>query len=59
DYGITMYDQGYTDHGYVEYSHEPPPLDYSQMTPPPPPPPAYFHAPQMFSDENPNACSIM
>jgi copper chaperone CopZ len=32
---------------------------------PPPPPPAYpygashLHAPQMFSDENPNACSVM
>lgn len=49
DYGITNYDQGHINHGYaVEYSHAPPP-----------PPPAYYNAPLMFSDENPNACSIM
>lgn len=56
DYGImtTSYDQGYVNHGYHHvmeggYSHAP--------TQP------YYHgsanAPQMFSDENPNACSIM
>ncbi|KAK1400173.1 heavy metal-associated isoprenylated plant protein 6 [Heracleum sosnowskyi] len=50
DYGITNYDQGHLNHGYaMEYSHAPPP-----------PPPAYYNnAPQMFSDENPNACSVM
>ncbi|KAK3022071.1 hypothetical protein RJ639_047339 [Escallonia herrerae] len=47
--------EGYASHGYtMDYSHPPPP--------PPPPPPTYLHdahAPQMFSDENPNACSVM
>ncbi|CAK9182614.1 unnamed protein product, partial [Ilex paraguariensis] len=53
DYGVTMHDQGPSNsHGYmVEYSHAPPPA--------PPPPEYYYHAPQMFSDENPNACSVM
>ncbi|XP_052174461.1 heavy metal-associated isoprenylated plant protein 3-like [Diospyros lotus] len=47
------YDQGYGSHGYaVAGSSQPPP-------PPPPPPMPYAHAPQMFSDENPNACSVM
>lgn len=46
------YNQDYSNHGYVmDYSYPPPP--------PPPPPPSYMHAPQMFSDENPNACSVM
>jgi len=49
------YDQGYPNHGYiVEYSHPPPP--------PPPPPYDYGHpnqGHQMFSDENPNGCSVM
>lgn len=49
DYGITNYDQGHLNHGYArEYMHAPPP-----------PPPAYYNAPLMFSDENPNACSVM
>ncbi|KAL1819544.1 hypothetical protein ACET3Z_014413 [Daucus carota] len=45
DYGIAMHDQG---HGYGvdHYLHAPPP-------------PAYYRAPQMFSDENPNACTVM
>ncbi|XP_058207954.1 heavy metal-associated isoprenylated plant protein 3-like isoform X3 [Rhododendron vialii] len=55
-YANPGYDQGYPNHGYiVEYSH-----------PPPPPPSYYMPAPQtfsdqhqMFSDENPNACSTM
>ncbi|KAH7856195.1 hypothetical protein Vadar_033814 [Vaccinium darrowii] len=47
------YDQGYPNHGYiVEYSH-----------PPPPPPPYGYSYPnqghEMFSDENPNGCSVM
>lgn len=49
------YNQDYSNHGYVaEYSHPPPP--------PPPPQPIYFqdpHGHQIFSDENPNACSVM
>ncbi|KAL8149920.1 hypothetical protein AgCh_006795 [Apium graveolens] len=50
DYGLTNYDQGHVNHGYaVEYLH----------APPPPPPPVYYNAPLMFSDENPNACSVM
>lgn len=53
-YGVPVYNQGYINPGYnqgymVEYSHPPPP----------PPPPSYAHDPNMFSDENPNACSIM
>ncbi|XAR51056.1 hypothetical protein NMG60_11005566 [Bertholletia excelsa] len=53
-YGIPVYQTGYPSHGYanpgyvVEYSHPPPP----------PPPPPYLHG-QMFSDENPNGCSVM
>ncbi|KAM7526155.1 hypothetical protein LguiA_016057 [Lonicera macranthoides] len=49
------YSQDYSNNGYmVEYSHPPPP--------PPPPQPIYFqdpHGHQIFSDENPNACSVM
>lgn len=48
-YGMTNYDQGHLNHGYAaDYIHAPPP-----------PPPAYYNAPLMFSDENPNACSVM
>ncbi|KAL8168296.1 hypothetical protein V2J09_009795 [Rumex salicifolius] len=41
--------------------HAPPPPGYGYpmeygIAPPPPP---YLHAPLMFSDENPNACSVM
>ncbi|KAG5582540.1 hypothetical protein H5410_053167 [Solanum commersonii] len=55
DYGATTYDHGYGHTGYVvEYGHQP-------QYVPPPPPPTYLnaHAPQMFSDENPNGCFIM
>ncbi|WOH00882.1 hypothetical protein DCAR_0520258 [Daucus carota subsp. sativus] len=48
DYGITNYDQGHVNHGYpveYQYHHAPPPV--------------YYNAPLMFSDENPNACSVM
>ncbi|KAL6987365.1 hypothetical protein U1Q18_013114 [Sarracenia purpurea var. burkii] len=59
-YSTPVYDQGFSNpyssqvvnHGY---SH-PPPLEYSYV---PPPPPSYVDAPQIFSDENPNACSVM
>lgn len=63
DYGIAMpssssshgyVSEGYVNHGHmVEYSH---PHMYQQ------PPPSFYqdpHAHQMFSDENPNACSVM
>ncbi|XP_027071213.2 heavy metal-associated isoprenylated plant protein 3 [Coffea arabica] len=55
DYGVsvpTMYGQGgYGTTGYV--------VDYRPHEPPPPPP-VYLPAhDQMFSDENPNACSVM
>jgi copper chaperone CopZ len=49
------YNQDYPHHNYMmEYSHPPPPV--------PPPQPIYFHdsqGHQMFSDENPNGCSVM
>ncbi|OIT28584.1 PREDICTED: heavy metal-associated isoprenylated plant protein 6-like [Nicotiana attenuata] len=56
DYGVTMYDHGYNAHtGYVmEYGHHP-----SSYVPPSPPPTYLNNAPQMFSDENPNGCSVM
>ncbi|GAA0153897.1 hypothetical protein LIER_12025 [Lithospermum erythrorhizon] len=42
------------------YSHMPETSGYaSSYSHMPPPMPSYLHAPQMFSDENPNACSIM
>ncbi|MFS8012116.1 putative heavy metal-associated domain, HMA, heavy metal-associated domain superfamily [Helianthus anomalus] len=62
DYGPSSSNHGYVyqgyNHGYaMEYSH----------TPPLPPPPMYVNDPRgmyqpetgMFSDENPNACSVM
>ncbi|KAJ8537765.1 hypothetical protein K7X08_014305 [Anisodus acutangulus] len=56
DYGMTMYDPGYNAHtGYVtEYAYHPP-----SYVPPPPPTTYFNNAPQMFSDENPNGCSVM
>ncbi|KAL3531972.1 hypothetical protein ACH5RR_005493 [Cinchona calisaya] len=55
DYGINMptmmYNQGYGNTGYV--------VEHRPYEPPPPPPvylPAHDH---MFSDENPNGCSVM
>ncbi|KAL8135940.1 hypothetical protein AgCh_010527 [Apium graveolens] len=50
DYGVAMHDQvqGHVTQGYAvdHYLHAPPPT-------------AYYRGPQMFSDENPNACSVM
>ncbi|KAA8516571.1 hypothetical protein F0562_016923 [Nyssa sinensis] len=46
------YAQPYYQNNAVEYSHAPPPPPYL-------PAPQPWHAPQMFSDENPNACSVM
>lgn len=55
DYGVTMYDHGYNAHtGYaIEHSH------YQPSYVPPPPPTTYLNDAQMFSDENPNGCSVM
>ncbi|KAL3358306.1 hypothetical protein AABB24_015437 [Solanum stoloniferum] len=55
DYGVTMYDPGYNAHtGYaMEYGYHQP----SYV--PPPPPTTYLNNAQMFSDENPNGCSVM
>ncbi|KAK1403385.1 heavy metal-associated isoprenylated plant protein 6 [Heracleum sosnowskyi] len=48
DYGIAMHDQGHVSHGYaVDYLHAPPPPAFN------------YRGPQMFSDENPNACTVM
>ncbi|KAK3001146.1 hypothetical protein RJ639_021071 [Escallonia herrerae] len=60
DYGVSTssYHPGYANEGYVNHGYA---MEYSHP-PPPPPPPTYLHdanAPQMFSDENPNACSVM
>nr|GMD47805.1 heavy metal-associated isoprenylated plant protein 3-like [Ipomoea batatas] len=60
DYGLTMSDPSSSSHtGYSSYpyAHAPPPY----MHVPPTPPPTYVHAPSpnMFSDEDPNACSVM
>ncbi|XP_059667598.1 heavy metal-associated isoprenylated plant protein 3-like [Cornus florida] len=45
---VIPFNEGYVNPGYaMEYSHAPPYL------------PPHLHAPQMFSDENPNACSVM
>lgn len=60
DYGLPMNhyqdyppNYGYGNTGYVQYAHGPPP-----------PPPTYMNTnmnmnDQMFSDENPNGCSVM
>ncbi|KAK2974722.1 hypothetical protein RJ640_007149 [Escallonia rubra] len=60
DYGVSTssYHPGYANEGYVSHGYA---MEYSHP-PPPPPPPMYLHdahAAQMFSDENPNACSVM
>ncbi|XP_031102271.1 heavy metal-associated isoprenylated plant protein 6 [Ipomoea triloba] len=60
DYGLTMSDpsSSHAAMGYsYPYAHAPPPY----MHVPPTPPPTYVHAPSpnMFSDEDPNACSVM
>ncbi|XP_055812123.1 heavy metal-associated isoprenylated plant protein 6-like [Solanum dulcamara] len=56
DYDITMYDPGYNAHtGYaMEYGYHPP-----SYVPPPPPTTYLNNDAQMFSDENPNGCSVM
>ncbi len=60
DYGVSTSSSssyGYVNEGYVNHGYV---VEYNNM---PPPPPSYYPdhyaAPQMFSDENPNACSIM
>lgn len=60
DYGVsTSSSHGYVSQGY-NYGHG---MEYSHGQPMPPPP-MYIHDPRvsdsgMFSDENPNACSLM
>ncbi|GFZ02368.1 heavy metal transport/detoxification superfamily protein [Actinidia rufa] len=58
-YGMPAYNQGYVN---PEYNYDHPNqsyvVEYSRSLPPPPLP-SYSNAPQMFSDENPNACSVM
>ncbi|KAF1877742.1 hypothetical protein Lal_00038051 [Lupinus albus] len=58
NHGYQYMDQGYPSHGYMNHGY----VNQGYMTPPPPVP-YYMHPnhppPQMFSDENPNACSIM
>ncbi|XP_057512086.1 heavy metal-associated isoprenylated plant protein 3-like [Actinidia eriantha] len=58
-YGMPAYNQGYVNSEY-NYGHpnQSYVVEYSRSLPPPPPP-SYSNAPQMFSDENPNACSVM
>ena len=61
-YGNSHYNQGYVNPVYMNpgycqcYPNHGHVVEYSY---PPPPPPSYVHAPQIFSDENPNACSVM
>ncbi|KAK7267728.1 hypothetical protein RIF29_20406 [Crotalaria pallida] len=63
NHGYRYMDQGYPNHGYMTHGY----VNQGYMMPPPPPPPVpvpYYMRPdhpppQMFSDENPNACSIM
>ncbi|KAL6534151.1 hypothetical protein OROHE_013076 [Orobanche hederae] len=62
DYGVEVHGYPYYDyanHGYPQTGYV---AQYSQGPPPPPlpPPPAYINLnDQMFSDENPNGCSVM
>ncbi|XP_052173905.1 heavy metal-associated isoprenylated plant protein 3-like [Diospyros lotus] len=73
-YGAPMYNQsyfhpmmyhqqGYADPSYSQVQGHPNPGYMLENSYPgayqPYPPPSYIHAPQMFSDENPNACSVM
>ena len=58
-YGMPAYNQGYVNPEYnYSYPNQSYVVDYSRSLPPPPPP-SYSNAPQMFSDENPNTCSVM
>lgn len=60
DYGVpTSSNQGYINEGYVNHEY-----DIQYPSGPLPPPPMYLHDSRvpdtgMFSDENPNACSVM
>ncbi|KAJ8532821.1 hypothetical protein K7X08_015710 [Anisodus acutangulus] len=56
DYGMTMYDPSYNAHtGYAtEYAYHRP-----SYVPPTPPTTYFNNTSQIFSDENPNGCSIM
>ncbi|KAA8518719.1 hypothetical protein F0562_016507 [Nyssa sinensis] len=57
DQGYGAYGQPFDHHGSANQGYM---VEYSQPPPPPyPQGPAYLHAPQIFSDENPNACSVM
>lgn len=63
-YMTPSYTHTYPNHDHVaEYSHQPQAMYYNAPPQgqylPAPPPPTYVHAPQIFSDENPNACSVM
>ncbi|PSS23649.1 Heavy metal-associated isoprenylated plant protein, partial [Actinidia chinensis var. chinensis] len=59
-YGMPAYNQGYVNPEY-NYGHpnQGYAVEYSHSLPSVLPPPSYSNAPQMFSDENPNACSVM
>ncbi|KAG8376601.1 hypothetical protein BUALT_Bualt09G0080500 [Buddleja alternifolia] len=69
DYGLDLHynqhNQGYANHGYANpghanqgYANTGHVVQYAQG--PPPPPPTYMNInDQMFSDENPNGCSVM
>ncbi|KAE9455695.1 hypothetical protein C3L33_12387, partial [Rhododendron williamsianum] len=58
-YGVPVYNQHYINPGYGQgYPNQGYATEYSHP-PPPPPPPSYGNTPDMFSDENPNACSVM
>ncbi|PSS23700.1 Heavy metal-associated isoprenylated plant protein, partial [Actinidia chinensis var. chinensis] len=58
-YGMPAFNQGYVNpeynYGHPNQSYV---VEYSRSLPPPPLP-SYSNAPQMFSDENPNACFVM
>ncbi|CAH2042334.1 unnamed protein product [Thlaspi arvense] len=56
-----MYNQGYAISAYSQGPYNPGyPAEYPDPYPYPYPPPPYAHASdQMFSDENPNGCSVM
>lgn len=72
-YGVPVYNQHYANQDSVvptTYYHQPPPgyggstsyvveYHHQQHVPPPPPPVFLPTHDQMFSDENPNACSVM
>ncbi|KAL6521068.1 hypothetical protein OROGR_017637 [Orobanche gracilis] len=61
DYGVEVHDYPYSDYGNHGYPQTGYVAQYSQGPPPYlSPPPAYINLnDQMFSDENPNGCSVM